>query len=132
MSKARGQHVFLIAAFVLIILLIITLGTIGFGWFCLRVQQVTNAARHGARIAIRDGSTFGDVEQAVADCLVPVGLTYNGPTAPYGIDPNAGEPIKITVKGTGLDILNLSQPGILFIPIPESFSASVTMAKEGP
>ena len=40
------------AAIVFPILLMLTLGAIEYGWLFLNAQQVTNAARQGARIAI--------------------------------------------------------------------------------
>jgi len=60
-----------------------------------------------------------------------VGLTYTGPIVD-DIDPGTGQPVKVTVTGTGLDILNLDEGGIFSIPDLDDFSASVTMAKEGP
>jgi len=129
--RCRGTST-LEAAFVLVMLIMVTLGTMGFGWFFLRIQQVTNASRHGARVAIRYGAEQADVENAVAGLLNSVGLEYDGPEFPAGIDPNIGEAITVRVKGKKLDILNLDSGGILKIPIPDEFTSSVTMAKEGP
>ena len=121
------------AAFVLIMLLIITLGTMGFGWFFFRIQQVTNAARHGARVAVRYGAETSDVESAVADLLNPVGLDYVGPDIVGSTGPNSvGQAVTVTVKGTGLDILHLDSLSILRVPIHDDFTSSVTMAQEGP
>jgi hypothetical protein len=121
------------AAVVLILLLIITLGTMGWGWFFLRIQQVTNAARAGARVASLYGSNASDVQDAVDSLLKPpVDIEHDSPDLPYGIDPGVGLPVKVTVKGKGLDILNLNPGGIIKIPIPDEFISSVTMAKEGP
>jgi Flp pilus assembly protein TadG len=120
------------AAFVLILLLIVTLGSMGFGWLFFRIQQVTNATRHGARIAIRYGAQQSDVQNAVAALLDPVGLEYQGPEFPTGTDPSLGEAVTVRITGTALDILNLDSATILGIPIPDEFTASVTMAKEGP
>jgi hypothetical protein len=38
----------------------------------------------------------------------------------------------VTVRGTGLDILNLNSLSMLYVPMLDEFTASVTMAKEGP
>ena len=35
-------------------------------------------------------------------------------------------------NGTGLDFLNLDSLNILHVSMPDEFTASVTMAKEGP
>jgi len=132
LSHRYGGTSTLEAAFVLILLLVVTLGTMGFGWFFLRVQQVTNATRQGARTAIRYRATVGEVEDVVSGLLTNVNLTYEGPFITDAIDPNIGEAVKVTVKGTGLDIMNLDSATILTIPIPDDFTSSVTMAKEGP
>jgi len=129
--RYRGSST-LEAAFVLIILLLVTLGTMGFGWFFFRVQQVTNAARHGARVAIRYGADQSDVENAVSALLDPVGLEYQGPEFPTGTDPNIGEAVTVRITGKGLDLLNLDSASLLRIPIPDEFTSQVTMAKEGP
>ena len=121
-------------AIVLILLLMLLLGTMGFGYLFLRAEQVTNAARHGARTAIRYGATEADVQNAVADCLDPVKLTYTGPTyGAGGINPALGQPVTVTVESSGLDILNLRNIPIFGTELfPNDFNASVTMAKEGP
>ncbi|OHB60480.1 MAG: hypothetical protein A2Y12_15390 [Planctomycetes bacterium GWF2_42_9] len=120
------------AAFVLVLLLILTLATMGFGWFFFRIQQVTNATRHATRVAIRYHSQQSEVEAAAAGLLQPVGLEYEGPQFITGIDPSVGEPVTIQITGKGLDILNLDSAHLLKIPIPDEFTTSVTMAKEGP
>ena len=119
------------AAFVLVLLLMVTLGTIGWGWFFLRVQQVTNASRQGARVAIRYGATVPEVKDVVDGLLSPFALEYEDPIITPYIDPNIGEAVTVTVKGIGLDILNLNSEGIIMVPIPDYFKCSVTMAKEG-
>jgi hypothetical protein len=40
--------------------------------------------------------------------------------------------VTVDVEGTGLDIFNMNNMVMLWLPIPNSFKASVTMAKEGP
>ena len=135
--QCRGAAV-VEAAIVLTLLILITLGIMGFGWLFLRVQQITNAARHGARIAVRYNNNtdvlLGQVQTGVDNCLTPVGLVYTGPVIPTGVNPGRGEPVTVTVTGTGLDILAL-RGGFGPLPadvFPDSYSASVTMAKEGP
>ena len=51
----------------------------------------------------------------------------------FNVDPNAvGTPVIVTVTATEIDFLNLGTPGILHIPVPDTFTATVVMAKEGP
>jgi Flp pilus assembly protein TadG len=56
-------------AFVLPIFLLVVLGIIEFGRAMMVGQLVTNASREGARLAILDGSTNSQVEQAIRDFL---------------------------------------------------------------
>ncbi len=125
------------AAFILVILLMITLATMGFGWLFLRVQQVTTAARHGARIAVlyrqESSTTQAEVDAAVDNSLDPVNLDHDTLPMEYplGTD-NVGDPIRVKVTGKSLDPLNLGSATILRIPIPDEYTASVTMCKEGP
>lgn len=121
------------AAFVLILLLTVTLGILGWGWFFLRIQQVTHAARHGAREAASYKADEAQVKQDVMYFLDWWGILYEEPVcSPGDLDPGAGEPVTVTVKGLGLDVLNLDSGPILWIPIPDDFTCSITMAKEGP
>ena len=129
--RYRGTSI-LETAFVLPILILFTLAIMGFGWLFLRVQQVTNAARHGARVAIRYGADEADVVEAVDGLLDPVNLTHDVPSVGPAMDPNIGEAVTVTVRGTGLDILNLNSLNMLHVPMLDEFTMSVTMAKEGP
>ena len=49
------------AALVMPIMLLVTLGAIKYGWLFLRAQQVTTAARYGARVAVRADAGESDV-----------------------------------------------------------------------
>jgi len=118
-------------AIVIVLLLMLTLGIMGFGYLFLRAQQVTTAARHGARIACVDGADPGKVATVINNYLDSQGITHDAPS--IAIDPTVGEPVTVTVKGTGLDILNLRDVPLFGTgSFPDSFTASVTMAKEGP
>jgi len=83
-------------------------------------------------VAIRYGATVPEVKDVVDGLLSPFALEYEDPIITPYIDPNIGEAVTVTVKGIELDILNLGSEGILMIPIPDDFTSSVTMAKEGP
>jgi Flp pilus assembly protein TadG len=125
-ARCRGA-VLVETAIVIVLLLMLLLGTVGFGYLFLVAEKITNAARQGARTAVRYNSTVTDVENAVADSMNPfpaIVPTYG----PGGINPGPNEPVTVTIQTSGLDILKLQ--GIL--PIQDTFRASVTMAKEGP
>jgi Flp pilus assembly protein TadG len=121
------------AAIMMTLLLLFTLGTIAFGYLFLRCQEIVNAARVGARVAVRDGATPGEVQDEVALFLTPVAMEYDGPTIPTGINPGVGNPVTVTVTGKGLNPLNIGN----FLTngrnvIPQTYTCSITMAKEGP
>jgi len=128
LNPYRGT-VLIETAIAITLLLMFLLGIIGFGYFFWRVQQVAIAARNGARIAIRDGAKTTDVEAYVADYLNSQNLTYNGPYITNGSE--LGDPVTVSVQGTGLDPMDLNS--LSFFPgFPSTFTATVTMAKEGP
>jgi len=127
--RCRGTSI-LEAAFVLPILIMFTLAIMGFGWLFLRVQQVTNAARHGARVAVRWGDNSAVAKSEASFLLDDVGLEHDEPTVADTND--IGNAVTVTVRGTGLDILNLNSLSMLYVPMLDEFTASVTMAKEGP
>jgi len=121
-SRNRGTLV-VEAALVLPILLLLTLGVIQYSWLFLKAQQITNAARSGARVAIVDG----DVQLAVTNALKKTGMTVGTPDITSStVD---GREV-LTVKLTSTSSVRLLD--ISFLPTPETLHASVTMAKEGP
>lgn len=133
-------------ALVLPVLLLVTFGAIRYGWFFLKLQQITNAARYGARVAIRADASNDDVLNAISSLLGPYGakIIKEGDPAPVTFDVNdapvvtidsieigVGVPITvtITVPAANVDILPM---GLFnFEPDNWKLSASVTMAKEG-
>jgi len=134
------------AALVLPVLLLVTFGAIRYGWFFLKLQQITNAARYGARVAIRADATTQNVMDAISALLDPNGadiiaygetppVTFkvNGDTTEDIADANdVGDSITvtITVDANDVDILPFG-PLKRIEPDPFELSASVTMAKEG-
>jgi len=112
-------------AVVLPLLLMVTMGAIKYGWLFLTAQQMTNAARQAARIAVLPDSTVVEVQTAVSTFLNNVGIhaftveppltTVAGPTVTVGI----------RVNSSTVDLI----PG--YLPTPPSLYVTVTMAKEG-
>jgi Flp pilus assembly protein TadG len=135
MTKERRAHrrgtEIVEAAIVLPLLLMLVLGAIEYGWLFLKAQQITNAARQGARIAILPHATAeSEANAAIATLLGNAGLADNSPDVtitPVMVDGHECVTVRITVSTTGLAIVNA--PGL--IPIPGTLGCAVTMAKEG-
>ena len=132
----RKQHsrgaVAVEAALILPLLLLLTLGAIKYGWLFLKAQQITNATRHGARLAILPDSTTEDVENAIINMLADTNISINAGNitiTPADITiPAIGDAIevRVTVPTADVDIMNVS-----LFPTFANLGASVTMAKEG-
>ncbi len=122
------------AAIIFPILLLLTLGGIHFGWLFLKAQQLTNAARTGARIAILPGVTVdGDVRPAVNSLMASAGMGGSD----YAVTVTPGD---ISTAATG-DVITVRIPvlaaNVSIMPLPGfsddwNLQGSVTMAKEGP
>ena len=125
-------------ALVFPLLLLLTLGGIRYGWLFLKAQQITNAARHGARIAILPGVTVNDdVLPAIQSLMESAGINsgdYSVTISPADFpSAAAGDTvtIQVTVPCANIDIMHVP----LFTnlePANWNLGASVTMAKEGP
>ncbi len=118
------------AAILLPLMLLLTLGVIEYGWVLMKSQQITNATRHAARVAVRADATNAEVDAAVATLMGAVGisgyqLSLPGDVRSYG--PGDTVTIQISVPYESIQL-----GGPAFVPVPETLSASVTMAKEGP
>jgi Flp pilus assembly protein TadG len=84
--RCRGAAAVEIAlVFPLIVLL--TLAVIEYSWLFLKAQQITTAAREGARAAIRQDSTNGDVLAIVDDRMQSAGMAGSG----YDVDFSPGD-----------------------------------------
>lgn len=117
------------AALVFPVLLMLTLGIIHYGWLFLKAQQITHAARHGARIAILPDANDLDVEAAIDSLMADAGISgYE--TGITGISGGRGAPVTVSLS---VDVANVALfNNVPFLPDPNTLSASVTMAKEGP
>ncbi len=132
-SRRRGITVVELAL-VLPLLLLIVLGGIEYGWLFLKAEEVTNAARHGARVAVRAGVTDDDEitggGSVAADLLAEAGIPVRAGTitVPTGVNPGTGKPVTVVVTVPYDDVRLFGLP---FVPVPPRLHASVTMAKEG-
>ncbi len=124
------------AAIVLPLLLLLTLGAIEYGWLFYNVQQITNAARQGARIAILPHSGAETEAATMINTLLTNSGLLDDLTGPpsFQDDPIPGDPdnrqqvtVRITVSTANLSLVKA--PGL--IPIPATLSCAVAMAKEG-
>lgn len=118
-------------AIVLPLLLMLTMGGIKYGWLFLRAQQITNAARYGARIAILPDADFDEVKITVTNLLAAANITvYNDEititTGDLYLPEGGSVNVQITIPGDRVDILKAP-----FCPDVENIGASITMAKEG-
>lgn len=81
-------------ALVLPIFMMILWGVVEFGRAMMVGQLVTNAARHGARLAIIDGTTSAQVRTAVQNSLLSTvgGITAADVTVTVEVTPAPGNP----------------------------------------
>jgi Flp pilus assembly protein TadG len=115
----------------LMLLVLLTFGVLEYGWMFLRIQELTNAARAGARYAVIPDATNAGVGAAVANLMTGAGISgYDVSVSVEDVStPDTGEPITVTVSVpyANVTLLNMS-----IFPTPETLSASATMAKETP
>ena len=118
-------------ALVLPLLLLLTMGAIEYGWLFLKAQQITNATRQGARLAIRPDSTNEEVLTAIENLLVGAGMdSYAVNFEPPDIALLAvGENLEVSVTVASASVVMIDAG---FLPVPENLGAAVTMTKEGP
>ena len=135
--KRNASGVILVeAVLVMPILLMLTLGAIEYGWLFLNEQQVVNAARQGARIAILPyANAETDARTNINQSLTAAGLSDDSPAVTItkvaiAGDPDGrmGEKVVITVPTSHLLIVNAPK----LFPTPTAIHATVTMAREGP
>ncbi|MGD8501187.1 MAG: TadE/TadG family type IV pilus assembly protein [Phycisphaerales bacterium] len=136
-NRHRGLAMLEVAV-VFPLLLLISLGAIRYGWMFLKAQQITNATRHGARIAILPGVTEqDDVLPAIKSLMESAGIQYGDYSVTISPNPvssaAAGDTVtvQVTVPFNKIDIMDIP----LFTdlePANWNLGATVTMAKEGP
>ena len=120
------------AALVLPLLALLMFGLLTYGLLFLRAQQVTGAARRGARVAARADATNAEVLSAVDAMMLAASIpnaAYSTTLNPADIENvETGQPVTITVNVIYAAAFG---PDIPVIPTPANLSGSVTMAKEG-
>jgi Flp pilus assembly protein TadG len=120
------------AAIVLSLLMMLTLGALEYGWLFINAQQVTNAARQGARIAILpDNGASGRARTAITQLLTNAGLADDNPVidVPEASSPQGGvnvKTIRVTVSTANLRLTHWD-----LLPVPPRIGCVITMAQEG-
>ena len=126
-------------AIVFPLLLLITLGAIRYGWLFLKAQQITNAARMGARTAVLPDADTTQVTTMInnlmtaaninpSDCTITISPSDYYDDSLY--DVGTSITVKITIPASKVDIMAVP----IFTDIEPSdwkLGASVSMAKEG-
>ena len=117
-------------ALVLPLLLMLTLGTMEYGWLFLQAHQITNAAQQGARIGVLPDRTAAEDEQVVATWMNRAGLADSGYTVAVTTRPLAfpEDGLLLTVS-VGVPYANIRLTGFP-VPLPSTLKASISMAKE--
>jgi Flp pilus assembly protein TadG len=120
------------AALVFPLLVLLTFGAIKYGWLFLKAQQITNATRYGARLAILPDSTTNEVETAIINLMTAANIPVTidnitiTPTDFSSLSVGDSIEVKVVIPAENVDIMDVS-----LFPSVENLGASVTMAKEG-
>ncbi len=122
-------------AVVLPLLFLLVFGIIQYGWLFLKIQQMTNAARSGARVGVvGDNITeiSANVTATVDKVMADSGLSASGYQVIPDLSVSSGDPVTVTVFiPDAQKIALINAPELLPVPA-KGLKASVTMAKEGP
>ena len=132
-KSAQSGIVAVEMALLLPLLLLLTLGILEYGWMFLKVNQITNAARRGARVGITVDATTTDVQTAVANLMDSFGLGTSSYT--LSITPGTVEdllPMETLTVSVSVPYANIDLLGVSLIPVPVTLSGLTSMAKEGP
>ena len=117
---------------VLPLLIILTFGGIKYGWLFMRHQQLTNAARQVARVAIRPGDRTASISSMFVGLMTSANLTgAKVTTNPSGGKQAIGGNVTVTVSIPDVSESNVDILKIPYLPAPSTMTATVTMSKEG-
>ena len=122
-------------ALALLLLMLLTLGAIEYGWLFLKQQQITNAARQAARIASTADATNATVNSQISTLMSSYGLGSSGYATTFSwgnstdvstVTRGTSISVKISVTYSAITITNFK-----ILPLPTTLSATVAMQKEG-
>ncbi|MHC4438915.1 MAG: TadE/TadG family type IV pilus assembly protein [Planctomycetota bacterium] len=117
------------AALVLPLLLLVTFGAIKYGWLFLKAQQITNAARNGARMAAMPDVLDPNVKASVINLLATTNIDANDNDIdinPVTVSGRLAVNVTVTIPSRKVDLLRIP-----LFPNVGDLSASITMAEEG-
>ena len=131
------------AAMMLPLIMLMTFALIKYGWPYVKVQQINNAARHGARVAARADSNVGTIDTEIEGLMAKVWpaaapappdnwyiVTINPDPDPDDGTWSTGTIVAVTIAvpyaGTPLDIISMP-----LVPVPGSIAGTASMAREG-
>jgi Flp pilus assembly protein TadG len=134
-SRSRARGVLLVeAAIVLPLLIMLSFLLLQYGWLFLKAEEISNAARHGARKAIVADATVVDVKAAILTLMTNAGLSdYTAEISSLTVE--KGDIVTVTVyvdviDNPQVDLFGISGAGGLFPVLPAQLRSSVSMAKE--
>lgn len=131
MSARRGIVLIEIAVMMPLLLMLI-LGCLEYGWMFLKSQQITNAARQGARIGATADGTVAEIQTAVANVMFASGLDGSGYVVTITpVDPTALQMSQLFEVAVSVSYDNIGF-GVPLVPTPATLEATVTMTREGP
>ncbi|MCL5279370.1 MAG: pilus assembly protein [Planctomycetes bacterium] len=111
------------AAIVMMVLCLVTLGALQYGWFFYCLHSATNAARQGARVASVLDGTLAEGTTALQAALA--GLPAATTSAVTEDTANHAVRGEVVIPAANVALMPIS-----FLPVPDCV-ARVTMAKEG-
>ena len=125
-------------ALLLPILLTLTFAAVEYGWMFFKQQQITNAAREAARLGATPNGTNATVTARVSQLMSDAGI--NGGQYTLTINPGVGNltpttlfTVTISVNYPAISLTKMADSSkAVYIPAPQTLSASVAMNKEGP
>lgn len=118
-------------ALVSVPLMLLLVGLIDYGFIFLKAQQITQAARAGARAAVLPDATNASVDAAIDALLTDAGIdSYSLVLTPADVTtvaPGTAISVEVTVTTEQLALIDTS-----LLPVPAQLKATASMAKEGP
>jgi len=118
-------------AIILPVMLWLTFGIVEYGWMFLKMQEITNASRQGARVAARADVTTDEIVAAITAAMTVAGFEPNAfkidfpQGSPVTTEPGAIFAVRIEVDYVDIEL------GMPLVPTPPTLSSTVVMVKEG-
>ena len=132
-SRVRSGLAAVEAALIFPLLFLLIFGVLEYSWMFLKAEEISAAARHGARVAVTESATNVQMLAAIDQLMLENGLDTSGyvvTTIPLDVSIGPpGAPLTVTIT---VPYANIALIGAPFLPMPSDLTGSTTMAKEGP